>query len=104
MRSNVQRIAELGSLPAEGSDTPPELIDLYADLIANAERPITDEKAGALIRLFGEDDCYGVAWSLLHLLETVSDQSMLALLNDLEDTNGWWISLLRLRARNVNLM
>jgi hypothetical protein len=33
-------------------------------------RPVTAEEAKALVACFGPDDCYGVAWSLLHLIET----------------------------------
>lgn len=33
-------------------------------------RPVTAEEAEALAAYFGPDDCYGVAWTLLHLIET----------------------------------
>ncbi|MET8790412.1 hypothetical protein [Streptomyces pseudogriseolus] len=33
-------------------------------------KPVTGEEARALVSCFGPDDCYGVAWTLLHLIET----------------------------------
>jgi hypothetical protein len=33
-------------------------------------RPVTREEAKSLVACFGPDDCYGVAWTLLHLIET----------------------------------
>ena len=33
-------------------------------------RPVTDDEAALLIRCFGPDDCFGLAWTLLHLIET----------------------------------
>ncbi|MFC9692916.1 hypothetical protein ACFTSF_30480 [Kribbella sp. NPDC056951] len=32
--------------------------------------PVTDEETQQLTLAFGDDDCFGVAWSLLHLIET----------------------------------
>ncbi|MDX2851185.1 hypothetical protein [Actinacidiphila glaucinigra] len=31
---------------------------------------MTDEEAHALAGCFGDDECFGVAWVLLHLIET----------------------------------
>ncbi|MEV0742006.1 hypothetical protein AB0I51_40090 [Streptomyces sp. NPDC050549] len=33
-------------------------------------KPVTAEEALVLVSCFGPDDCYGVAWTLLHLIET----------------------------------
>ncbi|MGW1364294.1 hypothetical protein ACWCQP_43665 [Streptomyces chartreusis] len=33
-------------------------------------KPVTGDEAAALVTCFGSDDCFGVAWTLLHLIET----------------------------------
>ena len=32
--------------------------------------PVTDEEAEELVECFGPDDCFSLAWSLVHLVET----------------------------------
>ncbi len=32
--------------------------------------PVAGEEAAALAQCFGPDDCYGLAWTLLHHIET----------------------------------
>lgn len=57
-----------GPLPGEHADEE-EIARRDAGLRAIAA-PVTAEEAGALADCFGPDDCYGLAWSLLHLVET----------------------------------
>ncbi|WP_406195642.1 hypothetical protein OH807_07895 [Kitasatospora sp. NBC_01560] len=45
-------------------------IDRRARQLDGIPRPVTAEEAAALAACFGPDDCYGVAWTLLHLIET----------------------------------
>jgi hypothetical protein len=56
-------------LPDEHSATE-EQVDRLSDAIDKIARPVTAEEALLLISAFGPDDCFGVAWSLLHLIET----------------------------------
>jgi hypothetical protein len=47
------------------------------------------------VHLFGPDDCYGVAWTLLHLIESAPGWP----LHDcLQDIRNEWTERLRLRA------
>ncbi|MCL8012620.1 hypothetical protein [Streptomyces sp. AS02] len=68
MRPEVQAFVADGPLPdadAEGDE-----IDRRVDQLGAITRPVTAEEARALADCFGPDDCYGVAWTLLHLIET----------------------------------
>jgi hypothetical protein len=69
MQPAVERLVQIGPLPSSNVATVPVLHELEA-LLAKVQTPITDNEAMALARLFGPDDCFGLAWSLLHLIET----------------------------------
>ncbi|MGV9888203.1 hypothetical protein [Streptomyces sp. NPDC003395] len=68
MRPEVRAFVAAGPLPGEHADKE-EIARRDAGLRAIAA-PVTAEEAGALADCFGPDDCYGLAWSLLHLVET----------------------------------
>ncbi|MEV5847614.1 hypothetical protein AB0M32_37205 [Streptomyces sp. NPDC051985] len=68
MRPEVQAFVETGPLP--DWDAREEEIDLRTRQLAAIPGPVTAEEAEALVACFGPDDCYGVAWTLLHLIET----------------------------------
>lgn len=73
IRPQVSAFVALGELPSERGEPDEALGDAveraeaFLDLI---ERPVTDEEAHVLAECFGEDVCFGLAWSLLHLIET----------------------------------
>lgn len=71
MRPEIERLVRLGPFPQE-SGTSLEFLREVENLTASIEKPLTDEEAKALISLFEPpDSCYGLAWSVLHLIETV---------------------------------
>ncbi len=65
----VARFCDLGPLPAMEHADPVRMAELGAALHA-IKRPIADEEALQLVDQFGPDECYGLAWTLLHLIET----------------------------------
>src|SRR5438034_11814492 len=69
MRTQVERLLELGKFPASKSAVP-EIIREQQALLLALEPPLTDDEAKRLIQIFGNDDYYGLAWTLLHLIET----------------------------------
>ncbi|WBL80560.1 hypothetical protein I3J27_09100 [Bradyrhizobium xenonodulans] len=93
MQAAIQRLVQIGSLPSSNVATTPALRELEA-LLAEVQTPITDDEARALVRLFGPDDCFGLAWALLHLIETSPDWPIEDALDGL---NGEWIDRLRER-------
>ncbi|MGW3657044.1 hypothetical protein ACWD6R_15730 [Streptomyces sp. NPDC005151] len=68
MRPEVHAFVADGPLP--DWDASEEEIDRRDKQLVAISRPVTAEEAMALVACFGPDDCYGVAWSLLHLIET----------------------------------
>lgn len=69
VRSEVLRLVALGPLPDASQATESDL-KLRAEIIEAIHPPISREEADALLGCFGGDDCFGIAWTLLHLLET----------------------------------
>jgi len=72
VRSEVLRFVELGPLPSEADDS--EAGDAaFGELERRLQAvrwPVSDEEARLLVRGFGDDECFGLAWRLLQLVET----------------------------------
>lgn len=68
MRPEVQAFVAGGPLPDWDADE--DEIDRRVKQLEAISKPVTADEAQALARCFGPDDCYGVAWTLLHLIET----------------------------------
>lgn len=69
MREQVRKLSELGPLPSSEVASP-EQVPKYQLLIEQISRPLEDDEARALLDLFGPDDFFGLAWTVLHLIET----------------------------------
>ena len=75
IRPEIEELERLGPLPADDDDYPGidrKLFDVE-HLLAAVDPPVTVEEARVLAALFPRDGgtCYGLAWSLLHLIETL---------------------------------
>lgn len=109
IRKEIQELLALGPLPALDStdESLAHRIDHYADLLLSIDRPVTAEEAKALCTLFGPDDCGGVAWTLLHLIETAPNwplKDYLLTLTDPPNSEWKWIERLKQRAKNAGLL
>lgn len=69
IRSEVEDLVSKGPLPSEAEASVAALESL-ADAMQRITGPVSQDEAEALIACFGPDECYGLAWSLLHLIET----------------------------------
>ncbi len=70
IRLEVQRLRAMGALPSE-QQASVEQLKAYQDLLQAIKAPVTDEEAGELVGLFaGPDTCFGLAWTVLHLVES----------------------------------
>ena len=74
MRESVIQFTSLGRLPEEETAEVAQLQEFESALNA-IERPVSKQEAVELLCSFptGEHSCFGLAWSLLHLIETAPD-------------------------------
>lgn len=54
-------------------------------------KPVTDEEARLLVTCFGDDDCFGLAWTLLHVVETAP--SPIPVTEPAPNSNMWLLLL-----------
>jgi hypothetical protein len=66
---SVERLVSLGPFPAEKDATEAE-VELRQALIQEVGAPISDLEATALLSLLGDDDFFGLAWSIVTIVES----------------------------------
>ena len=101
MRAAIQRLAALGPLPA-GDAAEVDQLQRYQQLLTGLQPPVSDPEAQVLAGLFPPDldECYGLAWTLVHLIETAPGWPLPACLQLSEG----WIGCLRDRAVRGGLL
>jgi hypothetical protein len=100
MRAEIQRLVELGRLPCE-DNADVELLRQYEAEYRKIKRPVTDEEAIALVGLFGDDGCFGLASSVMHLVETAPGWPIREVLTAIDNP---WILELKNRAIRGGLL
>ncbi|MCQ8120015.1 hypothetical protein, partial [Methylomonas rosea] len=70
-------------------------------LLLSVTKPVSNEEARALVKLFGPDGCFGLAWSILHLIESAPSWP---LTDCLVNSSNEWVALLRDRATRGGLL
>jgi hypothetical protein len=96
IRPEILELAGLGPFPAS-QNVNLDLIKKQEELLRGIKPPITADEVMQLVKLFGPDDYYGLAWTLVHLIETCSAWPME---DCLVDTSNEWIALLKQRLGN----
>lgn len=97
MDIQVRRLLELGPLPPSAAAT--ESVMRYQRQLERISGPLTNEEAEALVKLFGHDDAHGMAWTLIHLVETAPDWPIDRCL----EGDNEWIRLLKARAESSGI-
>ena len=100
IRDQVREFIRLGCpLPSEqdNSEEGDEAFDEMERALHAIEKPVTDEEARLLVTCFGDDNCFGLAWTLLHLVESAPSPVVTSRPSD--DANPW-ISRLWMRYQN----
>ncbi|WP_435091620.1 hypothetical protein [Micromonospora aurantiaca (nom. illeg.)] len=100
VRDEVRVFCEFGPLPSEEDDSEEgdEAFEQLELALHAIEKPVTDEEARLLVGSFGVDECFGLAWTLLHLVE--SAPSPVFTTEPPPGSNEWIIRLWR-RYRNT---
>lgn len=77
-----------------------KLVERYGMLVAAIRKPISDDEARVLVRLFGPDDCFGIEEALVRIIETAPGWP---LWDTLSDADNEWIQMLRERLANAGI-
>lgn len=98
VRPEIFNLYKISPLPSEENSTP-ESIRPYEELVRAIIPAIRDEEAGLLVKVFGEDDCFGLASSLVQRIETAPNWPIFELLTNIE--NPWIVELIRRSKRKM---
>lgn len=72
IRNEINRLNELGQMPNHDDDTVQDsVIEEYENLLGSINKPINKKEAEILVKLFPKESCYGIEWTLLHIVESV---------------------------------
>ena len=97
MRKQIADLARLGPMPASKLVGEDEVAE-YQRLLQGITPPVSDQEVVVLCRLFGDDDFFGLAWSLLHLVESAPGWPIPGCLSH---SDNEWIDTLRQRLLNT---
>lgn len=97
MRDDVRRLVALGHVPREGDSE--DYWEEFEARLHSVTRPITEDEAEALLTLFNveeEEDGRGLAWTLIHLIESSG-----MMMREPGPKDGAWQNLLRERVERT---
>lgn len=94
IRAEVQNLVEMGPMPSSDGDA--TQIERFQTALLAISPPISQEEARVLLQCFGPDDCFGLAWSLVHLIETAPGKTPESPPSDSNE----WVQLLWERSQN----
>jgi len=94
MQKAICALVGLGALPSSATATV-STVQAFEEQLKMVQTPVSDEEACALVKIFGPDDCFGLAWTVLHLIEAAPGWPVQGALDGLK---GEWIERLRERA------
>jgi len=96
MRESVAQLSALGRLPTD-SQASVDQVRIYEGALGQVSAPLSNQEALALLGLLPHEEgsCFGLAWTLVHLIETAPGWPLPAL-SDAPETP--WTSALRERA------
>lgn len=101
MRPAIQKLLQLGPMPSE-DEASDEYLRNFEACVSSITRPVTDDEAIALVSLFGPpDSLYGLAWTVLHLVESAPGWPIKACL--VRGANEW-VDELRERSVRADLL
>lgn len=95
MQASIKNLANLGRLPS-ADEADPDFLEKFQNLLSIIQRPVTDQEAQTLVGLLGPDDCHGLAWALVHIIEEAPGWP---LSEAISKANGEWAEVLSGRAK-----
>jgi hypothetical protein len=94
IRREVHDFVDMGSLPDSHEADEAHVARLEIALM-KISPPVSEEEAVLLAAAFGPDECFGLAWTLVHLIESAPRG---APIHRIPISDNQWIRLLRERA------
>ena len=86
LRPAICDLAKMGVFPpSKGVDH--ALVKRRQELLQRITPPVSDDEARELVKLFGPDDYYGLAWTVLYLIEGAPHWPLADCLSG--DSNEW---------------
>lgn len=95
IRTEIRELIALGPFPAS-ENVNSETIRRQHELVQGIKPPVTNEEAKELLRVFGPDDYFGAAWTIVHLIESAPGWPIEECLAQVSNE---WISRLKARAK-----
>ena len=93
IRDEVASFLAIAPLPPS-RQADQEHLERLTELLMKISSPVSKEEAIRLATAFGPDECFGLAWTLIHLIESAPDG---APLDVIPESDNEWIMLLRER-------
>lgn len=93
IRDEVASFLAIAPLPPS-KHADQEHLERLTQLLMDISPPVSKEEAIQLATAFGPDECFGLAWTLIHLIESAPGG---APLDAIPESNNEWIVLLRER-------
>ena len=94
VRREVEEFVALGPLPDENADE--SVIAKHQERLEKITKPVSADESVLLIGAFGPDGCYGLAWTLLHLIESAPGGPPLT--SEASSGDNEWLRLLWVRS------
>ncbi len=95
VRQLVAQLASGGPLPAESDATVPQ-IEAVQSVLEGIAAPLSDEEAQLMLGIFGDDTCFGLAWTVLHLIESAPSALTAEYATN---ADNYWVKRLETRRR-----
>ena len=99
IRPEVASFLALAPLPASRG-AQQDHVERLTDLLMRISPPVSREEAIRMAAAFGPDECFGLAWTLLHLIESAPGG---APLDAIPESDNEWVVLLRDRSKGATL-
>jgi hypothetical protein len=93
IRDEVASFLAIAPLPAS-RNADQDHLERLTELLTKISPPVSREEAIRLAAAFGPDECFGLAWTLIHLIESAPGGPPM---DGIPDSDNEWILLLRER-------
>lgn len=80
VRPEVDALYKLGPLPDESEEIADGVLEKYEELLAPLKSLDSSEEAEKIVAIFPKTACFGIEWTLLHLVETTTGWPILPII------------------------